>query len=170
MGFSGLSDDAGGNALTVTRYGGFGYGLNGESWGRPGRIRELRYLMSMETMLADMRLAMVPASMARRPSWARSLRRLGTRAPMPPICMPMLPTLAKPQRAKVAMEKLLGERVDLSWPSWVKATNSLIMVRVPRRLPMVRASPQGMPMSQATGAPTTPRIALSEWGKGMWPC
>ena len=29
---------------------------------------------------------------------------------MPPICMPMLPTLAKPQRAKVAMEKLLGVR------------------------------------------------------------
>ena len=27
---------------------------------------------------------------------------------MPPICMPMLPTLAKPQRAKVAMEKLRG--------------------------------------------------------------
>ena len=34
---------------------------------------------------------------------------------------------------------------------------------------MVRASCQGMPMSQATGAPTTPRMALSEWGKGMWP-
>ena len=27
---------------------------------------------------------------------------------MPPICMPMLPTLAKPQRAKVAMEKVRG--------------------------------------------------------------
>ena len=62
-------------------------------------------------MLADMRLAMVPASMARRPSWARSLRRLGTRAPMPPICMPMEPTLAKPQRAKVAIEKVRG----VSW-------------------------------------------------------
>ncbi len=34
---------------------------------------------------------------------------------------------------------------------------------------MVRASCQGMPMSQATGAPTTPRTALREWGKGMWP-
>ena len=66
--------------------------------------------MSMETMLADMRLAMVPASMARKPSRARSLRRLGTRAPMPPICMPMEPRLAKPQRAKVAMEKVRGER------------------------------------------------------------
>src|SRR5277367_4012466 len=109
MGFSGLSDDAGGNALSVTRYWGFGYGLNGESWGRPGRIGELRYLMSMETMLADMRLAMVPASMARRPSWARSLRRLGTRAPMPPIWIPMELRFAKPQRAKVVMVKLRGE-------------------------------------------------------------
>jgi hypothetical protein len=33
--------------------------------------------MSQETMLADMRLAMVPASMARRPSRARSLRARG---------------------------------------------------------------------------------------------
>ncbi len=108
-------------------------------------------------MLADMKLAMVPASMARRPSWARSLRRLGTRAPMPPICMPMLPTLAKPHRAKVAMEKVRGARVDLMSPSWWKARNSLMMVRVPRRLPMVWASCQGMPMSQAMGAPTAPR-------------
>jgi hypothetical protein len=76
------------------------------------KLRPAKYLMSMETMLADMRLAMVPASMARRPSWARSLRRLGTRAPMPPICMPMEPTLAKPQRAKVAMEKVRGASVD----------------------------------------------------------
>ena len=81
---------------------------------------------------------------------------------MPPICMPMLPTLAKPQRAKVAMEKVRGSRTDLSLPSSVKATNSLIMVRVPRRLPMVLQSCQGMPMSHATGAPTTPRMALSE--------
>ena len=35
---------------------------------------------------------------------------------------------------------------------------------------MVGASCQGMPMSQATGAPKTPRMALSECGKGMWPC
>ena len=75
-------------------------------------------------MLADMRLAMVPASMARRPRRARSLRRLGTRAPMPPICMPILPTLANPQRAKVAMENVRGSRTDLSLPSSVKATNS----------------------------------------------
>jgi hypothetical protein len=80
----------------------------------------LKGAMSMETMLADMRLAMVPASMARRPRRARSLRRLGTRAPMPPICMPMEPTLAKPQRAKVAMEKVRGESVPFSLPSWVE--------------------------------------------------
>ncbi len=33
---------------------------------------------------------------------------------MPPICMPMEPRLAKPQRAKVAIEKVRGVRVALS--------------------------------------------------------
>ena len=37
------------------------------------------------TMEADIRLAMVPQSMARMPSWARSERLLGASAPMPPI-------------------------------------------------------------------------------------
>ena len=69
--------------------------------------------------VADMRLAMVPASMARRPSWARSLRRLGTRAPMPPIWMPMELRFAKPQRAKVVMVKLRGERMDFCAPRLV---------------------------------------------------
>ena len=54
---------------------------------------------------------------------------------MPPICMPMLPRLAKPQRAKVAIEKVRGARVDFCAPSWVKAMNSLRTARVPRRLP-----------------------------------
>ena len=49
----------------------------------------------------------------------RSLRRSGTSAPMPPICMPMEPRLAKPQRAKVAMEKVRGVRVCFQRPSWV---------------------------------------------------
>ena len=91
---------------------------------------------------------------------------------MPPICMPIEPTLAKPQRAKVAIENVRGASVGFhAAPSWVKATNSLIMVRVPRRLPMVFASRQGMPMSQATGAPTTPRMALSECGnRNVCPC
>src|ERR1700733_12016069 len=88
------------------------------SWGCLSRMRYfLHYFMSIETMLADMRLAMVPASMARRPRRARSLRRLGTRAPMPPICMPMEPMFAKPQRAKVAMEKVRGASEDLMAPS-----------------------------------------------------
>ena len=67
----------------------------------------------METIAADMRLAMVPASMARTPSLARSLRRFGTSAPMPPICMPIEPTLAKPQSAKVAIEKVRAGSDDL---------------------------------------------------------
>ena len=64
-----------------------------------------------------MRLAMVPASMARTPNLARSLRRSGTSAPMPPICMPMEPRLANPQRAKVAMVKERGESMTLCAPS-----------------------------------------------------
>ena len=77
---------------------------------------------------------------------------VGTRAPMPPICMPMEPTLAKPQRAKVAIEKVRGESVALSLPSSLKARNSLMIVRVPSRLPMTcapRAS--GMPMRPRDG-------------------
>ena len=44
---------------------------------------------------------------------ARSLRRSGTSAPMPPICMPMEPRLAKPHSAKVAMVKERGSSVRL---------------------------------------------------------
>ena len=51
---------------------------------------------------------MVPANMARTPSLAKSLRRSGTSAPMPPICIPMEPRLAKPHNAKVAMVKERG--------------------------------------------------------------
>src|ERR1019366_2845352 len=40
---------------------------------------------SIPAMQADMKLAMVPAATARKPSRARSLLRVGARAPMPPI-------------------------------------------------------------------------------------
>ncbi len=36
---------------------------------------------------------------------------------MPPICIPMEPMLAKPQSAKVAMEKVRGESCDFCRPS-----------------------------------------------------
>ena len=63
---------------------------------------------------------------------------------MPPICMPMEPTLAKPQRAKVAMEKVRGVEGGFDGlPSSLKARNSLMMVRVPRRLPMMLALAPG---------------------------
>src|ERR1019366_9652862 len=60
-------------------------------------------LNRIPTMLADIRFASVPAIMARKPSLARSLRRLGARALSPPIWMPMEPKLANPHRANVAM-------------------------------------------------------------------
>ena len=43
------------------------------------------YPRNIPAIDAEMRLAMVPASMARTPSCASSLRRSGTRALMPPI-------------------------------------------------------------------------------------
>ena len=54
---------------------------------------------SAPAMQAVMKFAKVPASSARSPSRARSPRRSGARAPMPPIWMPMELKLAKPHRA-----------------------------------------------------------------------
>ena len=54
---------------------------------------------SAPAMQAVMKFARVPASRARSPSRARSLRRSGTSAPMPPIWMPIELKLAKPHRA-----------------------------------------------------------------------
>jgi hypothetical protein len=59
---------------------------------------------------------MVPASIARTPSFARSLRRSGTSAPMPPICMPIEPRLANPHSANVAMVNERGSSAAFSAP------------------------------------------------------
>ena len=66
---------------------------------------------------AEIRFAIVPASIARTPSRARSLRRSGTSAPMPPICIPIDPRLANPHSAKVAMVKERGMSVAFCAPS-----------------------------------------------------
>src|SRR5208337_659402 len=85
------------------------------------------------TIQADMRLAIVPASMARIPNLANCPRCSGARAPIPPIWMPMELKLAKPQSAKVAMVKERGSSEPLNWPSFAKATTSLMVMRVPSR-------------------------------------
>ncbi|MND04750.1 hypothetical protein D3C83_251640 [compost metagenome] len=54
-------------------------------------------------MIAVTKFASVPASIARMPRRARSPRRVGASAPMPPICMPIDAKLAKPHNANVAM-------------------------------------------------------------------
>ena len=54
-------------------------------------------------MQAERKLASVPASSARNPSRARSCRRSGARAPIPPSWMPIELKLANPQRANVAI-------------------------------------------------------------------
>ena len=54
---------------------------------------------SIPAMQADMKLAMVPAATARRPSRARSVLRFGASAPMPPIWMAIELKLANPHSA-----------------------------------------------------------------------
>ena len=54
-------------------------------------------------MVAVRKLANVPASIARSPRRARSWRRSGASAPMPPIWMPIELKLANPHSANVAM-------------------------------------------------------------------
>ncbi len=54
---------------------------------------------SIPARVALMKAARFPASIARRPRRAMSLRRSGARPPMPPIWMPMLEKFAKPRSA-----------------------------------------------------------------------
>ena len=67
-------------------------------------------------MVAVTKLASVPAIIARNPSRARSLRRLGASAPMPPTCMPIDAKLAKPHSAKVAIVNDRGSSAGLHRP------------------------------------------------------
>ena len=67
-------------------------------------------------MLAVMKFASVPANIARSPSRARSWRRLGASAPMPPIWMPIEPKFANPHSAKVAMVNDRGSSSGLQRP------------------------------------------------------
>src|SRR5437870_3240016 len=109
-------------------------------------------------IVAVMKFASVPANMARRPSRARSCRRFGASAPMPPIWMPSEPKFAKPHSANVQIVNDFGSSCALSGPSCEYATNSLSAIRVPSRLPIVGASRHGTPIDQATGANTHPKI------------
>ncbi len=64
-----------------------------------------------------MKLASVPASIARKPSRARSWRRVGASAPMPPIWMPIELKLANPHSANVAIVNDRGSSDAFSGPS-----------------------------------------------------
>src|SRR6186713_303160 len=100
---------------------------------------------SIPAMVAVRKLAKVPASIARSPRRARSWRRSGASAPMPPIWMPIELKFAKPQSAKVAIVNDLGSSIGFSGPSCEYATNSLSTIRVPSRFPTVAASCHGTP-------------------------
>jgi len=118
----------------------------------------------MPAIEADIRFAMVPASIARRPNRAKSLRRLGAKAPIPPIWMPIELKFANPHRANVAMVNERGSRLPRRGPSIEKATSSFSTIRVPNRLPIIGQSCQGMPISHAIGANKVPKIRYMEEG------
>src|SRR5436305_13510331 len=73
--------------------------------------------VNIPTTEADIRLAIVPASIARIPNLASWLRCSGARAPIPPIWMPMELKFAKPQSAKVAMVNERGSSVAFNAPN-----------------------------------------------------
>src|SRR6266536_2993255 len=75
--------------------------------GAPRALR-LNVYSKNPAMVAVMKFASVPANIARSPRRARSWRRLGASAPMPPIWMPMELKFANPQSAKVAMVNDFG--------------------------------------------------------------
>src|SRR4029077_3815285 len=99
------------------------YGSTGQSGSQLclGTKRGFQLRMSRPTIEADIRLAMVPAIIARKPSLASWSRLLGASAPIPPIWMPMELKLAKPQRAKVAMVKERGSSEAFCAPRSVYA-------------------------------------------------
>ena len=77
---------------------------------------QLHAYSSIPAIVAVRKLANVPASIARRPSRARSWRRSGASAPMPPIWMPIELKLAKPHSANVAIVNDFGSSVVLERP------------------------------------------------------
>src|SRR5260370_24253 len=90
---------------------------------------KLVYEIRIPAIEADIRFAIVPASMARKPSLANSPRLFGARAPMPPIWIPIELKLAKPHKAKVAMVNERGSSALLMVPSCAKNVGFLFHVR-----------------------------------------
>ena len=117
------------------------------------RARSVRWRghSKIPAIQAERKLARVPASRARKPSRARSCRRSGARAPIPPSWMPIELKLANPQRAKLAItndRSMIG--CSFSLPSSLKG-NQLVEHRARaqqaarRRGSPPRARPAGRP-------------------------
>ena len=119
---------------------------------------------NMPAIEADIKFAMVPASMARTPSRANSRFLFGASAPIPPICIPIELKFAKPQSANVAMVNDRGASTVRKGPNIEYATSSFRTILVPRRLPMARQSAQGIPISHAIGANKVPKTYSSTAG------
>src|ERR1700683_2893618 len=137
---------------------------------RLGRARTRRLHRNIPTMEAESRFAMVPASIARMPSFASSLRLFGASAPIPPIWIPIELKFAKQQSANVAIVKERGSSAAFIGPRKQKATSSLSTMRMPSRLSIARASCHGTPITHAIGEKSHPKICCREEGTQPMPC
>ena len=72
-------------------------------------FRTVTYPINNPASVADKYDANVPQSKARIPSLAKSLRRSGANAPIPPICMPTEEKFANPQIAKLTISNDFSE-------------------------------------------------------------
>ncbi len=109
-------------------------------------------------MVAVTKLASVPASIARRPRRARSWRRLGASAPMPPIWMPIELKFANPHSANVAIVNDRGSSDVLQRPE-LRVGDELVEHHArAEQVADRRRIRHGTPIAQATGANTQPKI------------
>src|SRR5580704_14548656 len=128
------------------------------------------HFKKIPTIEADIRVAMVPASIARMPNFASCDFRFGASEPMPPICIPIELKFANPHNANVAIVNERGSSVPFIGPSMENATSSLTTIRVPRRFPICTQSCHGTPMTNATGAKAQPKTCCRLVGNHITPC
>src|SRR5690554_1542615 len=110
--------------------------------------------MRIPAMAADRRLPSVPASTARRPRVAMTLRWVGAMPPSPPRRMAREPRFAKPVSAKVMTAWDFSLKSSALGAKSEKATNSLRMTFWPRKLPASTASWRGTPTAAMIGEKT----------------
>ena len=137
----------------------------------PPQRRARRRHSSIPAIVAERKFASVPASMARKPSRARSPLRSGASAPMPPIWMPTELKLAKPASANDAMVKDRGSSVALSWPELGEGDELVEHGAGAEQAADGAAVVPLTPMTHAIGRPTQPSTVCRFSGnQGSQPC